>query len=148
MHICDYAIPSESPAFCHLKCQPLGQSGCENPNSKVKMAWTCSNFIFIFIKRGKSGCSHVTLENYNASHLETFWGNDVWINACIYPLFLCMYEVTYLTPCCIDSRALEYVVGGGAVVDWHIEGHVGVEDSGRLGRDVAGAGEVLRRERH
>ena len=55
-----------------------------------------------------------------------------------------MYEVTYLTPCCIDSRALEYVVGGGAVVDWHIEGHVGVEDSGRLGRDVAGAGEVLR----
>ena len=30
-------MPSESPAFCYLKFQPLRQSGCERPNFKVKM---------------------------------------------------------------------------------------------------------------
>ena len=32
-------LPPGSPAFCHFRtCQPLGQSACEKPNFKVKMA--------------------------------------------------------------------------------------------------------------
>ena len=38
------------------------------------MVWKRPNFKFIFKKWGKSCCSHLTLESYNASHFEIFDG--------------------------------------------------------------------------
>ena len=37
---------------------------------KAKIAGKCSNF-------QKCGCNRLSLENYNASHFETFWGFEV-----------------------------------------------------------------------
>ena len=50
-------IPSESPVFWHLKCQPLGQSGREKPN--FKWNWPEGDPIF---------------KKVAAVTLETFWG--------------------------------------------------------------------------
>ena len=66
------------PSFCHLNSQPLGQSGWEKPKWKMAWNWSNYNFKFIFNEWSKIGCSHLTLENRNVSHLETFWGYDVY----------------------------------------------------------------------
>ena len=36
------------------------------------MAWRCFNYSIVK-KWGRRCCSHLTLENFNASHFETFW---------------------------------------------------------------------------
>ena len=49
----------------------------EFPENKVK--WPKNAPKFIFKKLDKSGCSHLTLENYEASNFETFCGYEIFI---------------------------------------------------------------------
>ena len=58
----------KSGILAKKKCQPLGQSGCEKPIFRWKWPENAPISKSSFKKCGRSGCRHLTLENYNVSH--------------------------------------------------------------------------------